>query len=123
MTYRYKPDDMFYDVSSLNNLFFVTWWLPAANAIIISYLDDSQIIQGEQSKNYIREYIYNQNPHLLEMKTEIVFEHIGTTGFIREFNPNPDEIGGYLGMQSFAKRLGLTNASTYLNAYSNERDV
>ncbi|MEK4529786.1 hypothetical protein NST38_30750 [Paenibacillus sp. FSL H8-0104] len=121
MTYTYKADDMFYDVSSLNNVFFVTWWLPAAKAIIISYLDDSQILQGEESENNIREYIYKQNPDLREIKTEIVFEHIGTTGFIREFNPDPDEIGGYLGLQSFAKRLGLTNASTYLNAHVQKR--
>ncbi|MGN7308724.1 hypothetical protein ACTHQ2_22550, partial [Bacillus subtilis] len=114
---------MFYDVSSLNNVFFVTWWLPVANAIIISYLDDSQILLGEQSENYIREYIYNQNPDLREINTEIVFEHIRSTGFIREFNPNPEENGGFLGMQSFAKRLGLTNSSTYLNAHVQNRDV
>ncbi|MBD7970400.1 hypothetical protein [Paenibacillus gallinarum] len=122
MTYIYKPDDMFYDVLSLNNVFIVTWWLPAANAIIISYLDDNQIIQDLQREEYIREYIYQLNPNLRTNKTEVVFENIGNTGFIREFNPDPNQSGGYLGMQSFAKRLGLTNASTYVNAHVQKRD-
>ncbi|MCL6663484.1 hypothetical protein [Paenibacillus amylolyticus] len=122
MNYIYKSDDMFYDVSSLNNVFIVTWWLPAANAVILSYLDDSLIIQGQKSEDYISKYIYNQNPYLRANRTEIVFENIGNTGFIREFNPNTNQNGGQLGMQSFAKRLGLTNAYTYLNANINNRD-
>ncbi|WP_145142192.1 hypothetical protein [Paenibacillus sp. Y412MC10] len=121
MNYTYKPDDMFYDVSSLNNIFIVTWWLPAANAIILSYLDDNHIIQDLQSEDYIREYVYQNNPRLRANETEIVFENISNTGFIREFNPNSNEDGGQLGMQSFAKRLGLTNASTYLNVHVQKR--
>ncbi|OMF76700.1 hypothetical protein [Paenibacillus glucanolyticus] len=122
MTYTFKPDDMFYDVMALNNVFIVTWWLPNAKAIIFSYLDDNHIIQSEQSEDLIREYIYQKIPNLRTEKTEVIFENIANTGFIREFNPNPNEIGGQLGMQSFAKRLGLTNASTYLNAHIDKRD-
>lgn len=122
MSYTYKPDDMFYDVLSMNNVFIVTCWLPAANAIILSYLDDSHIIQDQQGEDYIREYIYQKNLHLRANRTEVVFENIGNTGFIREFNPNQNENGGQLGMQSFAKRFGLTNASTYLNAHVQKRD-
>ncbi|KQY83608.1 hypothetical protein ASD24_29670 [Paenibacillus sp. Root52] len=123
MSYTYKPDDMFYDVLSLNNIFIVTWWLPAVNVIIVSYLDDLMVIDSSSKEDEVRKYIYLQNPKLWKYKTEIVFENLGNTGCIREFNPDPGKTGGYLGLQSFAKRLGLTNAATYINAHIDQRDV
>lgn len=123
MAYEYKRDDMFYDVESLQNVFTVAWWLPHSdmNAIILSYLDDDNIIQSEQDLDYIRHYIYNLHPRLKQNNTQIVFENMANTGFIKEFNPvNPNL--GVLGMQSFAKRLGLANEKTWINASIHDRE-
>lgn len=122
MPYAYKDDDMFYDVESLSNIFTVAWWLPKVNAIILSYLDDDHIIQSERDLDYIRHYIYNLHPRLKNAQTQIVFENMANTGFIKEFNPVKNEPLGVLGLQSFAKRLGLANSLTYLNADINDRE-
>lgn len=123
MPYAYKPNDMFYDVESLSNVFTVAWWMPdpTVNAIILSYLDDNNLIQTEQHEEYIRQYIYNLHPRLKQAGTAIHFENISQTGFISEFNPNPGVPGGQLGMQSFAKRMGLANAKTWLNCHIDDR--
>lgn len=123
MAHAYKQDDMFYDVESLANVFTVAWWLPNpdVNAIILSYLDDDNIIQSEADLDYIRQYIYKLHPRLQAQNTQIHFEDIGQTGFISEFNPNPGVPGGKLGMQSFAKRMGLANLTTWLNAKVTDR--
>lgn len=123
MAYTYKPDDMFYDVESLSNVFTVAWWLPHPdmNAIILSYLDDDDIIQGEADEEYIRQYIYNLHPRLKQAGTAIVFENIKHTGCINEFVGRDGNTHSVLGMQSFAKRLGLSNEKTYLNARMEDR--
>lgn len=123
MPYTYKPNDLFYDVESLSNVFTVAWWMPNpnVNAIILSYLDDNHLIQSEQHEEYIRQYIYKLHPRLREAGTAIHFENIANTGFISEFNPNPGVPGGRLGMQSFAKRMGLANSKTWLNCHVNDR--
>ncbi|MCC2248914.1 hypothetical protein JUJ52_02945 [Virgibacillus sp. AGTR] len=123
MPYRYKHDDMFYDVESLSNVFTVAWWLPHPdmNAIILSYLDDDGIIQGESDEDYIRQYIYNLHPRLKNTGTEIVFENIKHTGCINEYVGQNGNTHSVLGLQSFAKRMGLANQTTYLNARIDER--
>lgn len=123
-TYEYKRDDIFYDVESLANVFTVAWWFPHKdmNAIILSYLDDDNIIQSEQDLDYIRNYVYDLHPRLRKNNTQIIFEDISNTGYIKEFNPvNPNL--GVLGMQSFAKRLGLANIRTYWNARIEDRGL
>lgn len=122
MAYTYKPDDMFYDVESLENVFTVAWWVPAQNAVILSYLDDDKLIQSERDLDYIRDYIYNLHPRLKDAKTHIVFEDIGQTGCINEFT-HITGTPATLGMQSFAKRLGLANEITYLNCAVERRHV
>lgn len=117
--YNYKSDDLFYDVESLDNIFTVAWWYPKQNAIILSYVDDDSIIQSEQDLNIIRERIFELHPRLKKANTLILFENIKQAGFISEYNPHGT--GGQLGMQSFAKRLGLTNQRTHLNASVNDR--
>ena len=123
MSYAYKHDDMFYDVESLSNVFTVAWWLPhpERNAIILSYLDDDHIIQGEKDEEFIRQYIYNLHPRLKAAKTEIVFENIQYTGCINDFIGRNGNTHSRLGLQSFAKRLGLANEKTYLNARIEDR--
>lgn len=123
MAYTYKHDDMFYDVESLSNVFTVAWWLPHPdmNAIILSYLDDDDIIQGEADEEYIRNYIYKLHPKLQQAGTEIVFENIKHTGCINEYVGQNGNTHSVLGLQSFAKRMGLVNQKTYLNARTNER--
>lgn len=121
MAYVYKPDDMFYDVESLTNVFTVAWWLPKQNAIILSYLDDDHIIQSDGDLDYIRQTIYQLHPKLRAANTQIVFENIAHTGCINEFVGLNGNTHSHLGMQSFAKRIGLTNQTTYLNASINER--
>ncbi|WP_139368363.1 hypothetical protein [Evansella clarkii] len=123
MAYTYKQDDMFYDVESLSNVFTVAWWLPHPdmNAIILSYLDDDSIIQSEADEEYIRQYIYQLHPRLKAAGTQIVFENIKHTGCINEFVGSNGNTHSVLGMQSFAKRLGLANQSTYLNARIDDR--
>lgn len=123
MPYAYKQDDMFYDVESLSNVFTVAWWLPHPdmNAIILSYLDDDNIIQGEADEEFIRQYIYQLHPRLKEAGTTIVFENIKHTGCINEFVGRNGNTHSVLGMQSFAKRMGLANQSTYLNARVEDR--
>lgn len=123
MTYEYKPDDMFYDVESLANVYTVAWWVPKQNAVILSYLDDDGIIKNEQDQDMIRNYIYQLHPKLKENKTLIVFEDIGQTGCINEFVGLNGNTHSVLGMQSFAKRLGLTNEKTYINARTDERGL
>lgn len=124
MVYTYKRDDNFYDVESLDNVFTVAWWYPnpQVNAIILSYLDDDHIIQSDSDLEYIRQHIYQTFPQLAERNIQIVFENIGQTGFIKEFNPMQNGLG-VLGMQSFAKRLGLANERTYLNASIQNRGL
>ncbi|MGX1195784.1 hypothetical protein [Metabacillus sp. SLBN-84] len=123
MPYAYKPDDMFYDVESLSNVFTVAWWLPNPdmNAIILSYLDDDGIIKGEADEDYIRQYIYQLHPRLKKAGTAIVFENIKHTGCINEFVGQSGNTHSVLGLQSFAKRMGLANQTTYLNARIDER--
>lgn len=123
MAYAYKHDDMFYDVESLSNVFTVAWWLPnpEMNAIILSYLDDDGIIQGEADEEFIRQYIYGLHPRLKEAGTTIVFENIKHTGCINEFVGQNGNTHSVLGMQSFAKRMGLANQATYLNARVEDR--
>lgn len=123
MPYTYKQDDMFYDVEALANVFTVAWWLPNPdmNAIILSYLDDDDIIQGEADEEYIRQYIYRLHPRLKDAGTAIVFENIKYTGCINEFVGQNGNTHSVLGLQSFAKRMGLTNQSTYLNARIEDR--
>lgn len=123
MAYAYKHDDMFYDVESLSNVFTVAWWLPHPdmNAIILSYLDDDGIIQGEADEEYIRQYIYQLHPRLKQAGTAIVFENIKHTGCINEFVSQNGNTHPVLGMQSFAKRLGLANQKTWLNARVEDR--
>lgn len=111
---------MFYDVESLSNVFTVAWWLPNLQALILSYIDDDNIIQSEQDLEFIKNKIYQTHPKLQNI--QVVFEDITNTGCISEFNTvNPNF--GTLGMQSFAKRLGLANFKTHLNADINERDA
>ena len=119
--YEYRLTDTFYDVESLTNVFTVAWWMPKANAIILSYLDDSGFIQSASDEAYIRDYIYKLHPRLAQNKTQIVFENIGNTGQINEFDPT-GRMNGILGMQSFAKRMGLANAKTWINARVDERE-
>lgn len=123
MPYEYKRDDMFYDVESLSNVFTVAWWLPHPdrNAVILSYLDDDNIIQSEADEDYIREHIYKLHPRLKEAGTLLVFENIKQTGCINEFVGENGNTHSVLGMQSFAKRLGLANEKTYLNAHMDDR--
>jgi len=115
---------MFYDVESLSNVFTVAWWLPNenVNAIILSYLDDDHIIQSEHDLEYIRQYIYNLYPKLKAAGTQIVFENIGYTGCINDHIGTAGNTYSQLGMQSFAKRLGLTNQKTYINTSIHDRD-
>lgn len=111
---------MFYDVESLSNVFTVAWWLPKMRALILSYIDDDNIIQSDQDLEYIRKKIYNTHPKLQDV--QVVFEDISQTGCISEYNDvNPNL--GTLGMQSFAKRLGLANERTYHNASIHERHM
>lgn len=123
MAYEYRKDDMFYDVESLSNVFTVAWWLPHPdrNAIILSYIDDDGIIKSEQDEEYIRNYIYQLHPRLRKAGTQIVFENIANTGCINEFVDRDGNNHSVLGMQSFAKRLGLTNEATYVNARIEDR--
>jgi hypothetical protein len=123
MAYVYKKDDMFYDVESLSNVFTVAWWLPHPdmNAVILSYLDDDNIIQGEADEEYIRQYIYQLHPRLKAAGTQIVFENIKNTGCINEFVGKNGNNHSVLGLQSFAKRMGLANQTTYLNARMENR--
>lgn len=114
MPYTYKADDMFYDVESLANVFTVAWWVPAQNAVILSYVDDDRLIQSDADLEYIRDYIYRLHPRLEKAGTHILFEDISQTGCINEFAQSQG-LEPVLGMQSFAKRMGLTNEVTYLN--------
>lgn len=122
MAYTYKQNDIFYDVESLSNVFTVAWWYPNMNAIVLSYIDDDHIIQSASDFEYIRQYIYRIHPKLRENYTQIIFENIAQTGCINEFNGVNGNTYTPLGMQSFAKRLGLTNLKTYLNASIDDRD-
>lgn len=123
MAYEYSKDDMFYDVESLSNAFTVAWWLPHkdVNAIILSYLDDDNIIEDDQDLKYIENYIYDMYPKLKASGTQIVFENIANTGAINEFVGLNGNTHAVLGMQTFAKRLGLANSTTYLNAAVDQR--
>lgn len=125
MPYNYKRDDIFYDVESLSNVFTVAWWYPHKdmNAIILSYIDDDNIIKGDADLEVIRQRIYELHPNLVKNNVQVFFEDIGQTGYITENNPNGPQFGAKPGMQTFAKRLGLTNEKTYLNASVHRRDV
>lgn len=124
MAHIYKDDDMFYDVESLSNVFTLAWWLPSKNmnAIILSYLDDDNIIKSETDIEYIKDVIYKLHPKLKTNNTKLIFENIANTGRINEFcqgnKQNPK-----LGLQSFAKRLGLANRYTHLNAPIDKRNM
>lgn len=123
MVYAYTENDTFYDVESLSNVFTTAWWFPnpKVNAIILSYLDDDHLIKNEQDENYIRDYIYRLHPRLKKAQTQIVFENLSSTGCINDFVGRNGNTQPALGMQTFAKRMGLTNSKTYLNVAVNKR--
>lgn len=117
MAYQYTKNDIFYDVESLENAFTVAWWYPHpdVNTVILSYLDDSNLITSKADEDYVRDYIYNVYPKLRETNTQLIFENIGNTGSVSEYGPP------VLGMQSFAKRMGLANERTGLNCPVDKR--
>lgn len=119
MAYIYQKNDNFYDVESLSNIFTVAFWYPAQNKIIISYIDDDHIIKTDYDLNYIRDYIYEEHPHLAKNNTQILFEDIQQCGSLNNFDP--DENNHTLGMQTFAKRFGLANEKTYINTHIKDR--
>ena len=117
MAYTYTRNDIFYDVESLENVFTVAWWFPHPdmNAIILSYLEDSHLIKSEADLDTIRTHIYALHPSLKASGTRILFENIGNTGCVSEYG------AGVLGLQSFAKRMGLANEKTALNCSVKDR--
>ncbi len=122
MVYLYKPNDMFYDVESLSNIFTVAWWIPHDNTVILSYLEDNELLNKEEDENKVRQYIYDKYPELWHREIHILFENIAYAGYIRELSPHNDN-RPVLGMQSFAKRFGLVNEYTHWNAPVDKRDT
>ena len=113
MTHQYSPDDLFYDVESLTNVFTVAWYYPERNMVILTYLDDDHIIKSQQDLDYITQYIYHKHPNLKAKNTRIVYENIKYRG--RAYRPDFGNMHPIGGIETFAQRLGLANINTYLN--------
>lgn len=103
MAFNYKPDDMVYDIESLDNVFTNAQWFPNKdhNELIISYLDDSNLIKSEADKDLIRQQILTINPKLKRANTKITFENL------KEIN----------NFQRFAQRFGVASIETFNNFY------
>ena len=103
MAFNYKPDDMVYEIESLDNVFTNAQWFPNKdhNELIISYLDDSNLIKSEADKDLIRQQILTVNPKLKRANTKITFENL------KEIN----------NFQHFAQRFGVASIETFNNFY------
>ena len=109
MTYKYNRDDMIYDIESLENVFTNAQWFPnpETNTLIISYLDDDEIIKSDTDKELIRNRILEVNPKLKEQNTKIVFENVGRL---------PE-------LQNFVRRFGFATYETFNNFLSPDGSV
>lgn len=114
--YQFKENDNVYDVESLDNVFTVAQHLPAQKKIIVSYLDDSEIIQTKSDFDYIRKRIKEVNEQIADH--EIVFENLGS------FMPNGDNSKGEneLTLIDFARRFGVATRENLLNTYEPDKN-
>lgn len=110
-TYQFKQNDNVYDVESLDNVFTVAQHLPAQKKIIISYLDDSNIIKTKSDFDFIRNRIKEVNKQIADHT--IVFENLGS------FMPDGDNSKGEneLTLIDFARRFGIATRENLLNTY------
>lgn len=116
-SYHYKPHDLFYDVESLSNIFTVAHYYPAKNMLIISYLDDDNIIQSNAHLELIREKIREVNPATLNMR--IFFENLSSSN--TKNTNDKGEIEGTL--LTFARRYGITSEENMLNNFNYKQAV
>lgn len=117
--YKYKHDDLFYDVESLSNFFSVSQVYPKGpedyKKIIVTYIDDGytdlngvhhdKIINSKEDLNTIKHIIFETNKSL-DPSVPIIFEDLNI------FNPDETQTAE-LGIESFMKRFGLAYKNDY----------
>lgn len=118
--YKYKDDDMVYDIESLSNVFTASQIYPVApeqyRKIIISILDDGYrpvnsesnelqpIIQTQADLEYLKKRIFEIN-HMLNPNTPIYFEMLNNF----HGDPNSSEtLTPNVGMGTFMERYGVS---------------
>lgn len=101
MSYNYTPDDLIYDIESLENIFTNAQWYPNkdTNTLVISYIDDDNIIKSKEDLKIMEDRIRTVNPALQENNTKIVFE----------------DLTNYANLTKFVKRFGFATYETWNN--------
>lgn len=115
--YHYLPHDLFYDVESLSNIFTVAHYYPAKNMLILSYLDDDNIVQTNEHLQFIRETIRQVNPTTANMR--IFFENLSSIN-TKNTNTKGENEGTLL---TFARRYGINAEENMLNSFDYKQVV
>lgn len=111
MDHKFRKRDNIFDLETLTNVFTCVFYNPASDTIIISYIDDDNIIKDDNAKSIIKERIFLRNKNL-PLDAKIYWEnlrHWGSTTM------------GIPGMSTFIKRFGVTNNEKMLNVKIDDR--
>ena len=122
MVYNYKTNDNFWDIESLDNLFTVAFYYPKGNYMILSYLDDDNLID-ENDKEQIDALVKRRNKNF---DGKVYLENLGRIGNAYSSPKVP-------GIQTFVERVGFgkkgflkdgeTENNQVLNGSKEHRDV
>ena len=111
MTYAYKKTDNFWDIESLKSMFTIGFYYPTENYMILSYIDDNNIIDPTNIEE-IKAWAYRRNPNF---HGDIYLEDLTTLGSITQ--------PGKLGIQTFVKRMGFTKNGFDKNSKANNQVI
>ncbi len=94
--FEYKNNDCFWDIESLDNLFTIAFYYPKGNYMILSYLDDDNLID-ENDKEQIDKLVRKRNN---DFDGKIYLENLGRIGNAYSSPKVP-------GFQTFIERVGF----------------
>lgn len=122
MVYEYKKKDCFWDIESLKSLFTIAFYYPKGNYMILSYIDDNDIIDPNNIQQ-IKELAHKRNP---DFDGEIYLENLNQIGCAYGDVIVP-------GLQTFIKRVGFakqgfmqdgsTENNQVINGSKDHRDI
>lgn len=122
MVYAYKANDNFWDIESLDNLFTVAFYYPKGNYMILSYLDDDNIID-ENDKEQIDALVRKRNKNF---NGKVYLENLGRIGNAYS-SPKVPGIQTFIERVGFGKKGYLSNGETnndhVINGSKDQRDV
>lgn len=119
MTRTYTPDDLFWDIESLDKLFTVANFYPHSNSVVLSLLidDDTLRQQLKQNEHRLKQAIVSQLPEGNFQVQNIHLEYLDEVGD-RYSHPENDRTD--YGLLSFVKRFGYTQGAPDKTNYQDE---